>query len=92
MQTILIQWGAFQTNLTSSFHNMWFSQEFSDVTLACDDYEGTLEAHRIILTAGSSFFERILTKKRSSYPHPLLYLAGVSRTDLESIIDFLYHT
>ena len=90
-QTILLQWSAFQTNCSSSFRNVRFSQEFSDVTLACDDHEDIIEAHRIILTAGSSFFQRILTEKRTSHPHPMIYLAGVSRTNLEAILDFLYH-
>ena len=90
-ESVLLQWGAFPNNLSYFFHNLLSSQEFSDVTLACNDYEGTLEAHRIILTAGSTFFQRILTKKSLGHPHPLIYLAGVSRIDLEAVLDFLYH-
>ena len=77
-ETILLEWSAFHSNLSSSLHNVWSTQEFSDVTLAYDDNEGTLKAHRIILSSGSSFFQRILAEKRTSHPHPLLYLAGVS--------------
>ena len=90
-ETILLEWSAFQTNRSSSFHNVRLSQDFSYVTLACNDYEGTIEAHRILQTAGSSFFQRILVEERTCHSHPLLYLAGVSRADLEAILDFLYH-
>ena len=90
-ENILLQWNAFQTHISSCLHNVRLSEQFSDVTLACDDYEDTISGHRVILTAGSSFFQSILSDKRTSHPHPLIYLAGFSRVDLEAVMDFLYY-
>ena len=90
-EKIKLVWSNFQTNIVDSFKISRLTQEFSDVTLACDGTNNTIEAHRIILSSGSSFFREILSKQTSQHPHPLLYLGGVRRTDLEAILDFLYH-
>ena len=83
-------WSDFQRNVIDSYQNVRQSQDFSDVSLACDDDEELVEAHRVILAAGSTFFQQILTKPHMGHPHPLLYLAGVKRAHLESILEFLY--
>ena len=89
-ESLVLMWSDFQRNVTDSYQNVRQSQDFSDVTLACDDDDELVETHRVILAAGSSFFQQILTKKKMGHPHPLLYLAGVKRAHLESILEFLY--
>ena len=89
--TLQLLWSDFQTNVVDSFQNIRATQDFSDVTLACDGDGSLIEAHRIILANGSSFFQQILSSQTVQHPHPLLYLGGVRRTDLEGILDFLYH-
>ena len=70
------------------FREMREGQELFDVTLACDD--GTyLEAHRIVLAACSTFFRNIL--RQNPHQHPLIYLKGVTFTDLQSVLNFMYH-
>ena len=90
-ETLEISWIDFQKIVKDSFQNAKTTHEFSDVSLACDDGINLIEAHRIILATGSSFFQRILSKRTVHHPHPLLYLGGVRRSDLEAILDFLYH-
>ena len=90
-ETIKLVWSDFQTNVVDSFKMSRLTQEFSDVTLACDGTNNTIEAHRIILSSGSSFFQNILSTQTGQHPHPLLYLGGVRKTDLEAILDFIYH-
>ena len=80
-ENILLQWSAFQKHISTYFHDVRVSEHFCDVTLACDDYEGSISGHRVILTAGTSFFQSILSDKKTSHPHPLIYLTGVSRVD-----------
>merc|ERR1712202_55982 len=46
-------------------------------------------AHKVILSACSPFFRQIL--KRNRHQHPLLYLKGVKYTDLQSVLNFMYH-
>ena len=66
------------------------SQDFSDVTLTCED-EGLVEAHRIILSSGSLFFQKLLSGGRLGLNQkPLLYLRGVPDWQLEAVHDFLY--
>ena len=89
-ETLVLMWSDFQKNVTESYQNVRQSQDLSDVSLACDDEEGLVEAHRVILAAGSSFFQQVLSKRTMGHPHPLLYLAGVKRIHLESILEFLY--
>ena len=62
-------------------------QDFSDVTLACEDGK-QVEAHKVILAASSPFFQNLL--KRNKHHHPLIYMSGVQSLDLVAIIDFLF--
>ena len=49
----------FQTNTTKFLLSVKETHDFSDVTLVCDDAE-PIQAHRVIISAGSSFFETVL--------------------------------
>ena len=60
---------------------------FSDVTLACEDGQ-QVEAHKVILAASSPFFQKLLG--RNKHPHTLIYMRGVKFDDLLAIVDFLY--
>ena len=87
---VCVKWDDFYTSLPLSFQDARISQEFCDVTLVCDD-NTALEAHRVILVAGSSFFKKVLSSvKTSSHPSPLLYLRGFYKEELTAILDFLY--
>ena len=71
---------------SSALHSLWESEEFLDVTIACDD--GQVEAHKVILSAASQFFRSIL--KRNPHSHPLLYLKGTKTKDMISMLNFIY--
>lgn len=58
-----------------------------DVTLACE--QDQISAHKVVLSACSSFFKTIL--KRNPHQHPLLYLRGISYSNIESLINFMYY-
>jgi len=86
-EQLILKWSDFQTNVEKSFRDVRYSQEFSDVTLVCEDYE--TQSHRFILSSGSHFFQEVL--QRSKHPHPLIYLKGIWKTELEAVLEFLYH-
>jgi BTB/POZ domain len=71
-----------------AFRELRQDKDFFDVTLSCDD-EQQLQAHKVILSACSPFFRNIL--RRNPHQHPLLYLKGVKYTDLQSVLNFMYH-
>ena len=87
---VSLKWQDFHTNLPLSFQDARLSKEFCDVTLVSDD-DTVLEAHRVILVAGSLFFEKILRgSKIGNHPHPMLYLKGFFKDELTAALDFLY--
>ena len=86
-EKLCLQWNDFQDNIKSAFQNLREDNNFSDVTLACEDGQ-QVEAHKMILAASSPFFQKLLG--RNKHPHPLIYMRGVKSDDLLAIVDFLY--
>ena len=69
-----VKWNDFQENLTNTFLSLKKDNDFTDVTLACEDNK-QVEAHKVILAASSSFFQNVL--KRNKHAHPLIYMKGM---------------
>ena len=86
-EKLCLQWNDFKDNASALFENLREDQDFTDVTLACEDGE-EVEAHKVILAASSPFFKALLAKHR--HPHPLIFMRVVSSENLVAIIDFLY--
>ena len=82
-----VKWEGFQDSARLTFANLKESFEFADVTLACEDGHA-VDAHELILSSSSPFFGNIL--RRTSHPHPLIYLRGVKSSDLTTLLDFVY--
>ena len=61
-------------------------KDFADVTLVCGD--GQTDSHKVILSAGSSFFQKIL--KNNPHSKPLIYLKGVKFSELQLVLSFIY--
>ena len=87
-QAFRLKWDEFQDNINLAFGSLRDDIDFSDVTLVCEGGE-QLEAHKLILTASSPFFEKIL--KRKKHDHPLVYLKGMRMEDLHAAMDFMYY-
>ena len=82
-----LKWKEFQNNLSLSLKDLENDEDFSDVTLACDD-DITINAHTVILSASSSVFHALLRKHK--HPNPLLYMRGISSKQLAYIVDYVY--
>jgi len=82
-----LNWEEFNSYTSLTFKQLLSKPDFTDVTLACEGEE-TIEAHKVILSACSPFFDRIL--KKNSHVHPLIFLTDVAHSDLKSIINFMY--
>ena len=87
-EKLCLNWKNFQQNISSAFRDLRSDNDFSDVTLACED-GFQVSAHKVILASSSPFFMNIL--KMNKNPHPLIYMRGVTSEDLEAIVDFLYY-
>ena len=82
-----LRWNDFESNISSAFRELRDEKDFFDVTLACDDEQ--IQSHKMILSACSPFFRNVL--RRNPHQHPLIYLKGVKYTDLQSVLNFMYH-
>ena len=86
-EKISFKWNDFEANIMSSFGELRDEKDFTNVTLACEDRE--FEAHQWILRSCSPFF-RSLLKKVKNHQHPLIYMRGVTGSNLEAMVDFVY--
>jgi len=82
-----LHWKDFDTNMTKALKDLREENDFFDVTIACEDNQ--IQAHKVILSACSTFFRNIL--RRHPHQHPLLYLKGVKYKQLLDILDFMYN-
>ena len=82
-----MQWDDFENNISASLGELRTDNDFSDVTLACEDRD--FEVHKLILSASSPFFKALL-KRTTKQPHPMIYMRGVQAKDLEALVDFMY--
>ena len=60
----------------------------SDVTLVTDDQK-LVTAHKLVLSTSSEYFKNIF--KNNKISNPFLCLDGISSTDLNNILDYIYN-
>ena len=85
-EKLCLKWNDFQNIVQTSFGELSGDNDFTDVTLACEDK--IIKAHKVILSACSPFFKRLL--KSHQHPQPLIYMRGVKSSVLTAIVDFIY--
>jgi len=88
MEKLCIKWGDFEENIKGHFISLREEKKIFDVTLVTEDGQ-QIQAHKIILSAGSTFFHDIFTRNNNF--DMLIYLKGVKSSFLENILDFLYN-
>merc|ERR1712142_301071 len=79
-------WDLHEQNRTSVLKSLWEEGSFIDVTLACDD--GQIDAHKVLLSTASPVIRNILLRNPNS--HPLLYLRGTKKKDVQALLGFIY--
>ena len=83
-----LKWHDFHNNVTTSFSRLRSEEYLHDVTLVTDD-NLQVNAHKLVLSASSEYFQTIFSKNKDS--KLLLCLDGVSRQDLENCLDYVYN-
>ncbi|XP_046603682.1 protein abrupt-like isoform X1 [Neodiprion virginianus] len=86
-QQYSLRWNDFHSSILSSFRHLRDEEDFVDVTLACDSSSFT--AHKVVLSACSPYFRRLL--KANPCQHPIVILRDVASSDMESLLRFMYH-
>ncbi|XP_044747858.1 protein tramtrack, alpha isoform isoform X2 [Coccinella septempunctata] len=86
-QHYCLRWNNYQSNMTSVFHQLLQNEDFVDVTLACDDL--SLKAHKVVLSACSSYFQKLLLENPCKHP-TIIMPQDIRFSDLKFIIEFVY--
>jgi len=82
-----LRWNDFDSNMHEAFQEIRNEKDLFDCTLSCGARQ--IEAHKLVLAASSPFFRTIF--KQNPHNHPLLYLKGIKFTNLQSVLNFIYH-
>ena len=82
-----LNWHTFSEHLQLMFKDLYEEEKHSDVTLVCDN-QTQFKAHKIVLSACSPVFKKIIDNNPSQ--HPLIYLRGIQSYEMESILQFMY--
>ena len=86
-EKLCLKWNNFQDVLKASVGDLRVETDFTDVTLACEDQ--SFKAHKVILSACSPFFKRLL--KSHAHPQPLVYMRGIRASEMVALLDFIYY-
>ena len=71
----------------NTFKDLLGQSDFTDVTLVSDDLQ-QIKAHKVILSYSSSKFKALL--QNSGKQELFIYLTGVSYSEMQSMINFIY--
>ena len=82
-----LNWQTFSEHLQLMLKDLYEEKSNSDVTLVCDD-QIQFKAHKIVLSACSPVFKKIIDSNLSQ--EPLIYLRGIQSYEMESILEFMY--
>merc|ERR1712150_372661 len=82
-----LNWVEFSQHLTLMFKDLYQEGKYSDVTLVSDD-QTQFKAHKFVLSACSPVFKKIINN--NPIQNPLIYLRGIQRYEVESILQFIY--
>lgn len=72
------------------FTKMFEKQEMVDVILSCE--EGEIQAHKLILSANSSYFKSLFARlsRNHSSNFPVVVIKDISFADLQVLVEFMY--
>ena len=82
-----LKWSGYSGHLSQMLQDLMTNQSFTDVKLVCDD-KVILNAHKIVLTSSSGFFQRILYDDNES--KTIIYLRNINHIEMQAILDFIY--
>ena len=83
-----LKWNDFSSNACKSFGLFRNEDYLHDVTLVSDD-QHQVTAHKLVLSASSDYFKNIF--KNTKLSNPFICLEGVSSTDLNNVLDYIYN-
>lgn len=87
VQQFCLRWNNHQPNFISMFSSLLNSESLVDVTLAAEGKH--LKAHKVVLSACSTYFQSLFTMNPCQ--HPIVILKDIKYADLKIMVDFMYY-
>lgn len=82
-----VRWKGFHSNIVNALEDLKSDEAFVDVTLSCSGE--TIQGHKVILSACSPYFKKIL--KDNPCRHPVLILNDIELEVLDALMTYMYH-
>lgn len=82
-----LRWNDYHQKLINSFQSLHDADDFVDVTVACEGK--SFSAHKVVLSACSPYFRRLL--KANPCPHPIIILQTIPHKQFAHLLTFMYH-
>nr|XP_036221590.1 uncharacterized protein LOC106622921 isoform X1 [Bactrocera oleae]XP_036221591.1 uncharacterized protein LOC106622921 isoform X1 [Bactrocera oleae]XP_036221592.1 uncharacterized protein LOC106622921 isoform X1 [Bactrocera oleae]XP_036221593.1 uncharacterized protein LOC106622921 isoform X1 [Bactrocera oleae]XP_036221594.1 uncharacterized protein LOC106622921 isoform X1 [Bactrocera oleae]XP_036221595.1 uncharacterized protein LOC106622921 isoform X1 [Bactrocera oleae] len=86
-QLYALKWSEFQSSIVNCFQRLRDEEDFVDVTISCD--QRSFAAHRVVLSACSPYFRKLL--KSNPCKHPIVILRDVYSEHMECLLSFMYN-
>jgi len=86
-QQYCLKWNNHKTNISGVFDRLRSDEKFVDVTVSSADQK-SLKCHRVLLSAGSGYLEKILEQNPSD--HPTIVLSHIKFNELKYLVEFMY--
>ncbi|XP_025418146.1 modifier of mdg4-like [Sipha flava] len=85
-QQYCLRWKYHHSNLQAMFSQLLERESYCDVTLACEGK--TLRAHKVMLSACSTYFDSILSQHDED--KAIVILKDVKFSDIQALVSFMY--
>nr|XP_018901521.1 PREDICTED: uncharacterized protein LOC109033383 isoform X2 [Bemisia tabaci] len=86
LELYCLRWKYHHSNLQTMFSQLLERESFCDVTLACEGK--TLRAHKVMLSACSTYFDHIFSQHEEN--NPIVILKDVKFADIKALVHFMY--
>ena len=91
MEKFSLKWNDFSANVQKSFQNLRQEEDFFDITLVGDDFKH-VTAHKLVLSSSSEYFKMVFSNNKNYFKsHALICLEGLTKSDLNNILDYIYN-
>ncbi|XP_015115445.1 uncharacterized protein LOC107040041 [Diachasma alloeum] len=83
---VCLRWGHYHMNMQTSFPSLLNSEEFVDVTLACEGK--SIKCHKVILSSCSDYLATLL--RENPCQHPIILMKDLKFWEIEALVRFMY--
>ncbi|CAG2164141.1 unnamed protein product, partial [Oppiella nova] len=83
-----LEYSNHKTDMMNAFEDYLRNESMVDVMLTCEGR--SIKAHKVVLSAGSTYFADIFKEFKNPFQFPVLIIKDMPFRDLKAIVEFLY--